>query len=781
MCRRPFPDPIQLRSVQSRDPIKDRAHAPAGRRLLRSEQCVQLAESVGMLAIAQLVAAVACSWLLLGHVGDAALASWLVAVVALQSLALPWSQRVTTMRHARAAAQLRAHRLLRAGAFASGMLWGGMPWWVHAAPALAPGLVAFVVAVVAGAAVGALSFDAAAALGFAGAALLPLSLWLSLQPGLTAHVAAAIAAAYLLLLALITRGAQQRFARGLGWRARGLHEIARRERQTERMRRVARLNELLVEASHIGAASDDVEEFEQSLCRTAVQRAGISQSWIARAGAASAQLRVSAACPAQEPGVPWSGIEQARQAWDDARPCFAGASSAARTGDGLARPSVAALALRDSQGVTAVLVLCFDATDAFDPATVDTLTQLAVAVERGLHALAQRRSMQRLQGLYRALMNEGDVLLQARSVPEMLLRTCQTLTEGTHFHAAWMARPDEQGRIEVIARAGSGADQLDSLRISLHDENQSPLAIRVWKSHRDVCCNDLLGDPRMAPWRASMVAYEWRSALATPVFRGGAIWAVLVFVSPQAQAFDEPTTELCRRVAELLGHGLDELDTKRRLNELQQEESHRARHDLLTGLPNRFALTQYLPQALAAARREGSVVAVGMIDLDDFKPVNDTWGHDAGDRLLRELGQRLRGAIRKFDVLVRLGGDEFIVVLEQIDSEQVLGQLGDVLRRLHDAVQQPFEIAPGCHAGIGMTMGLALYPLDAQDPDGLMRQADAAMYQAKLHKHDRARWWRLAPASAERLEGAAPRASTPPQLQVVSSEGRASPARGSGG
>ncbi|MDE2121098.1 MAG: GGDEF domain-containing protein, partial [Betaproteobacteria bacterium] len=413
------------------------------------------------------------------------------------------------------------------------------------------------------------------------------------------------------------------------------------------------------------------------------------------------------------------------------------------------------------------LVLCFADTEVFDVVTTEVLRHLASAVERGLLALEQRRRMARLQSLYRALMSEGDVLLQARNVPEMLLRTCQTLTERTQFHAAWMARPDDEGRIEVIARAGSGADQLDALRISLHDEDQSPLVLRVWRSHHRICSNDLLGDPKLAPWRASMNAYDWRSALAVPVFRAGAIWAVLVFVSPQVDAFDQQTEELCQRVAELLGHGLDELDTKRRLSELQLEESHRARHDLLTGLPNRFALTQYLPQALAAARHNGSVLAVGMIDLDDFKPVNDTWGHDAGDRLLREIGQRLRAAIRKFDVLVRLGGDEFVVVIEQIDAEQVLGQLDDVLRRLYAAVESPFEVSPGCRARVGMTMGLALYPLDGQDPDTLVREADAAMYQAKLHKRDRQRWWQLAAASQARLLGQTPRALA--QLHLVPS------------
>ncbi|MDE2478983.1 MAG: GGDEF domain-containing protein, partial [Betaproteobacteria bacterium] len=553
-----------------------------------------------------------------------------------------------------------------------------------------------------------------------------------------------------------------------------------------------RLNALLAELGQLGAQAEAPEDFLHTVCRVAVQRGGLSQAWIARASEAvaprpqglenawggpapSQDLTVLASFAAREGSQILPGREQALRACGEARPCFRGLDAprdAPRVpAAGVSGAPVAALPLRGDgpghAGGSLVLVLGLDEAESLDAATADVLVNAGLAVQRALQGLEQRRRMGQLQSLYRALMREVDVLLQARSVPDMLLRTCQTLTEGTQFHAAWMARPDEAGRIEVIARAGSGADQLDALRISLHDADKSPLVIRVWNSHRNACCNDLLGDPRMAPWRGSMRRHEWRAALAAPVFRGSSIWAVLVFVSPQPEAFDEATTELCQRVAELLGHGLDELDTKRRLNDLQLEESHRARHDLLTGLPNRFALTQYLPQALAAARRDGSVLAVGMLDLDDFKPVNDTWGHDVGDVLLREIGQRLRGAIRKFDVLARLGGDEFVVVIEQIDATQVLEQLSDVLGRLHAAVEQPFELAPGCRASVGMSMGLALFPLDAQDPEGLLRQADAAMYQAKLHKGDRARWWQLAPASIARLEATGPRAV--PQLQMVSS------------
>ncbi len=191
------------------------------------------------------------------------------------------------------------------------------------------------------------------------------------------------------------------------------------------------------------------------------------------------------------------------------------------------------------------------------------------------------------------------------------------------------------------------------------------------------------------------------------------------------------------------------------LHEAREQISHQAMHDDLTGLPNRRALEQYLPKAIARARRMGKMLAVGMFDLDDFKPVNDTWGHDAGDRLLQELARRLQGQLREPDMLARLGGDEFVVVIEDLDELQIIKQVTQAARRFHQAVEVPFEVAPGKQALVGMSMGLALFPLDSEESDNLLRLADAAMYQAKLHKLDRARWWRfcsITPSPPEREE-----------------------------
>ena len=182
----------------------------------------------------------------------------------------------------------------------------------------------------------------------------------------------------------------------------------------------------------------------------------------------------------------------------------------------------------------------------------------------------------------------------------------------------------------------------------------------------------------------------------------------------------------------------------------KEREIYRLAHfDILTGLHNRPAFEQHLDGALARAKRQGTSVAVGMIDLDDFKPVNDTWGHKAGDVLLTQLAQRLRSRVRDSDFLARQGGDEFIVTIEDLDPGQAEGQLAQIFTRFHQAVEEPFNISPTQEASVGMTMGVALFPFDAEDADGLIRQADAAMYQAKANKHHRSQWWQLGPNGNE--------------------------------
>ena len=165
-----------------------------------------------------------------------------------------------------------------------------------------------------------------------------------------------------------------------------------------------------------------------------------------------------------------------------------------------------------------------------------------------------------------------------------------------------------------------------------------------------------------------------------------------------------------------------------RIKESEVRARHLSRHDALTGLANRVELVEQLTHRLADPQRQGRQLAVCYIDLDGFKAVNDSHGHDAGDRLQKEAAKRISLAVRADDVVARLGGDEFAAVLcDLADGAQV----AEVLQRLLDSLAVPIAIRHGQAAVIGASIGVALSPANGDRADELLRVADAAMYAAK--------------------------------------------------
>lgn len=176
---------------------------------------------------------------------------------------------------------------------------------------------------------------------------------------------------------------------------------------------------------------------------------------------------------------------------------------------------------------------------------------------------------------------------------------------------------------------------------------------------------------------------------------------------------------------------------EREISERQRvEEQFRylATHDSLTGLANRVLLYDRLRHAIDQAQRYKHPVGVALIDLDAFKPVNDRWGHQVGDMLLREVAERLKELTRQSDTIARMGGDEFVAVLERLndaaEAEIIAGRITEGLRR-------PFSI-DGHAIEIEGSVGLAVFPEDAEDAESLLKGADAAMYRAKAE--GRGRW-----------------------------------------
>jgi len=159
----------------------------------------------------------------------------------------------------------------------------------------------------------------------------------------------------------------------------------------------------------------------------------------------------------------------------------------------------------------------------------------------------------------------------------------------------------------------------------------------------------------------------------------------------------------------------------------QEQDHYLAYHDLLTGLPNRAQFQELLKQAMLHATHADEMLAVMFLDLDKFKPVNDTFGHDIGDRLLQAVAERLQAALRRSDTVARIGGDEFAVLSQGLPGMEVPITLAS---KLVSVIRQPF-IIDDHKLSIGVSVGIAIYPVDGSTLEDLMKRADQAMYAAK--------------------------------------------------
>jgi diguanylate cyclase (GGDEF)-like protein/PAS domain S-box-containing protein len=225
--------------------------------------------------------------------------------------------------------------------------------------------------------------------------------------------------------------------------------------------------------------------------------------------------------------------------------------------------------------------------------------------------------------------------------------------------------------------------------------------------------------------------------VSAPSGRGGAsaVAEIAIFGEPfglvafenrkrYAAPFTEIDGDFARLTALFIGSAVERRKQQKHLDTM-------AYHDALTGLPNRVLLRDRLTQAILAAERERRLLAVLFIDLDDFKRVNDSFGHAAGDALLVEVGARLRSVLRKSDSIARLGGDEFIII------QPAMGQRSDAIafaRKVIAALREPFELDVGPQR-VSASIGIAIYPDDGQDYDTLLRRADDALFRAKDAGH----------------------------------------------
>ncbi len=219
-----------------------------------------------------------------------------------------------------------------------------------------------------------------------------------------------------------------------------------------------------------------------------------------------------------------------------------------------------------------------------------------------------------------------------------------------------------------------------------------------------------------------------RTLLAIPISISGRVYGRLYLSDKQdGQPFTADDSLLAQSFARSLSLVLDNAREIEVVKSAQQELAHMANYDTLTQLPNRVLLVDRLQQALLRAQRQSTSFAVLFVDLDNFKVVNDTLGHSKGDDLLSGVAARISGALRRGDTVARFGGDEFVVLLPQLDDPE---DAAKVAQKIMQATCRNFAIA-GHEISVGASIGVALFPADAENAEALLSCADAAMYHAK--------------------------------------------------
>ncbi len=284
---------------------------------------------------------------------------------------------------------------------------------------------------------------------------------------------------------------------------------------------------------------------------------------------------------------------------------------------------------------------------------------------------------------------------------------------------------DDDGSFRFAAAVEFDLEVLGTIRLTPEELGpRSPSVERIHVHETD----GRLSSERLQVFARAGRLKEISTTLSVPITAGGVPRGYMNLDNFETEdAFAEESHEIAEALTAQVGIALQRLQLERDLDAERRRYERLASHDPLTGLPNRRLFQDRLEQAITRAHRRRNDVALIYVDLDAFKDVNDTLGHDVGDELLMATAERLVATFRAEDTVARLGGDEFAVVLHDVGD---LDAATTVVQKLLEAIETPFVLR-GREVSVGASVGIAMYPCDARLSEGLMKAADTAMYRVK--------------------------------------------------
>jgi diguanylate cyclase (GGDEF)-like protein len=359
---------------------------------------------------------------------------------------------------------------------------------------------------------------------------------------------------------------------------------------------------------------------------------------------------------------------------------------------------------------------------AADYVARSNLARLPSVLKRALDEAENRKRAARLARVEAVRAAIASAIARNSDRQKLFEAACRIAAEQGGFRLAWMGLvTPEASALKPIASSGHDAGYLEKVARLAVRVNQDDCRGKgdVFKRFGSVVVNDILEEKHFL-LKDDALTRGYRSMIALPLIAGHRVAAVFKIYATEPNYFRTEERKVLAEIAGDLSFALDHQAREERLCRL-------AYHDALTGLANRRLLYEHMKQELARAHREKTTVAVVFVDLDNFKTVNDTFGHSAGDRLLMEVSTRIASCTREGDIVARMGGDEFVMVLPiQSDRDTVLA----IVDRVVENVSRPVRFG-NRKLAVSCSIGVAVYPEDGRDYATLLRNADAAMYQAK--------------------------------------------------
>src|SRR6266545_1086815 len=315
----------------------------------------------------------------------------------------------------------------------------------------------------------------------------------------------------------------------------------------------------------------------------------------------------------------------------------------------------------------------------------------------------------------------GSAMSRIRDRRRLFDEACGIAVRHGSYRMAWVGVPEAgTNELSPVAQAGFDGGYLKEVVPLLRDAGEDRGALgQALRRKKTVVVNDLKADSNVACKKAAL-ARGYRSMASLPVLVDGRVAALFVLYSAQTGFFDGDELTLLKHLAGYISLALKYFEKEEKLN-------HLAYYDVLTKSANRSLLQDRLTHAIAHAGRHGRQVAVISVDIDNFKYINNSLGHNTGDQLLKSVTERLGSCVRDGDTIARQGGDEFVIVLPDQVSDEHASQ---VIKRILAAIAQPISIGER-EFNITCSIGASFYPQDGSDGETILKNADAAMYGAK--------------------------------------------------